>query len=315
MPTETKQRREMILGGGIILGLIALAVGVFLLEPFLHSLKQEDEIIAVLPEAPKLTTGAEVWIAGKRVGQVTRVAFMPFRGDSLARIAVTMQFPHSVHYLIREDSHIRLTSARIIGAPVIDISPGSPSSALISHGDTLFMDQLVTVITLHAKALRVVASLDSAMLGVKSLAGPAKARMAALAPVMRNMSAAQAELTSIMQAMHNGGASEFMRNGQLMAEVASLQHTAAALGPAFANARANMAGVTGTGNSSLQKLQENAQRMSAAIAQLQKLMQENNGTLYRMGADSALLKTLHATKAQLDSLIIEAKKNPLKFVM
>jgi hypothetical protein len=34
-----------------------------------------------------------------------------------------------------------------------------------------------------------------------------------------------------------------------------------------------------------------------------------------MTADSALLKTLQQARAQLDSLIIEAKKNPLKFVM
>jgi hypothetical protein len=76
-----------------------------------------------------------------------------------------------------------------------------------------------------------------------------------------------------------------------------------------------MTSAQGSIGPSLQRMQANAERLSLAIDHLQTLMKENNGTMYRMSADSALLKTLHGVKAQLDSLIIEAKKNPLKFVL
>jgi phospholipid/cholesterol/gamma-HCH transport system substrate-binding protein len=316
MAAFERQGREMLIGAAIIVALVAGALAIFFLEPFLGHFRHDDEIVAVLPEAPKLAAGADVWIGGKQVGRVTKVAFMPFHGDTMARIAATLEFPHDVHYLIRKDSHIRLTSARIIGAPVIDISPGSPQAPIIEHGDTLYMPVLTTLVGLDEKAVIIAAAMDSALKEVKKLAGPAKARMASLTPVMRNMSAAQTQLASLMDALQNGPVAQYMRGGKLMAEVASLQRTAAALGPAFSNARSNMSGASGTQiRSSLEHMQANAERLSTAIDRLQKLMQDNNGTAYRMTADSALLKTLQQARAQLDSLIIEAKKNPLKFVM
>jgi ABC-type transporter Mla subunit MlaD len=319
MPVIDRQGREVAFGAGIILLLVGIGLAIFFLEPFIESLRHQDELIAVLPEAPKLARGADVWVAGKHVGTVTQVAFMPFHGDSTARIAVHIRFPHEVHYLIRRDSHIRITSARLIGEPVIDISPGSPSSPLIPHGDTLYMDsQIATLASLDEKALIIAAAMDSALTGVKKMAGPLRTRMASLAPVMHNMSAAQTQLAAIMEALQNGPAMQMMASGRFSRSMASLQKTASQLGPAFAQAQANMKTVTGgTGGagSSMQQMQANAERLSAAIDQMQKLMQEQNGTMYRMSADSALLKTLHTTKAQLDSLIMEARKHPLKFVM
>ena len=315
MAAFERQGREVLLGGAIILALVVFSFAIFFLEPFVMSLRDHDEVVAVLPEAPKLAPGAEVWIGGKSVGTVKRVAFMPFRGDTMARIAATLEFPHSVHELIRKDSHIRVTSARIIGAPVIDISPGSPSSPIVAHGDTLYLDKLATLVSLHEKATIVAAHFDTALAEVKKLAGPLKKRMGSLDPVMRNLSAAQLELTTLMDVVQNGAAADFMRDGRFKAEIASLQRTAAALGPAFANAQANFSGSGASVRTSLKNMQANAERLSAAIDQLQKLMQDGNGTAYRMTADSALLKTLQTTKAQLDSLIMEAKKNPLKFVM
>jgi ABC-type transporter Mla subunit MlaD len=315
MAAFEKQAREAVLGGVIIIALVIISFAIFFLEPFVASLRHLDEVVAVLPEAPKLAKGAEVWIGGKQVGQVTKVAFMPFHGDTMARIAATMQFPHSVHDLVREDSHIRLTTARIIGAPVIDITPGTAASPLIQHGDTLYMDKLVTIVSLHEQATVTVAAMQQTLAEVEKLKGPLKTKMASLTPIMHNMSAAQTQLATLMDAFHNGPAGSFMKDGRFMAELASLQKTAAALGPAFASAQANMAIATGPAGSSLKQLQANAARMSAAIDQLQKMMVENNGTFFRATADSALLKALHTTKAQLDSLIIEAKKNPLKFVM
>jgi ABC-type transporter Mla subunit MlaD len=315
MAAFERQGREMWIGGAIIFVLVSVALGIFFLEPFLAQFRHDDHIVAVLPEAPKLAAGAEVWIGGKKVGRVTEVVFMPFHGDTMARIAATLEFPHDVHYLVRQDSHIRLTSARIIGMPVIDISPGSASSPMIDHGDTLYMAQLATLVGLDEKATIIAAAMDTALREVRKLAGPAKARMASLTPVMRNMSAAQTELALLMDDLQNGPVAQYMRGGKLMEQVASLQKTAAALGPAFSNARTNLSGSGANVRTSLEHMQANAERLSNAIDHLQKLMVENNGTLYRMSAGSALLKTLQQARAQLDSLIIEAKKNPLKFVM
>ncbi len=315
MAAFERQGREVLLGSLIIVGLTIFSISLFFMDRMVAALQDQDEIVAVLPEAPKLAVGAEVWIGGKHVGEVTSVAFLPFRGDSNARIGVTLRFPHDVHEQVRKDSRIRITSARIIGAPVIDISPGTAAAPAIGHKDTLFMDQLVTIPGLHEKATLIAAAFDTALREAKALSGPANARMASLAPVMRSMSAAQVEVASLMDAVQNGAAAAFMADGQFVAQLGSIQKTAAALGPAFGRASNNLTGATGAVGPSLKRMQGNAERLSAAIGALQAMMATENGTLHRMSADSALLKSLHGVKAQLDSLIIEAKKNPLKFVL
>jgi ABC-type transporter Mla subunit MlaD len=315
MAAFERQGRDVLLGGIIIVGLVAFAISLFFMNDVVKALQDQDEITAILPEAPKLAKGAEVWIGGKRVGEVTTVTFMPFHGDTTARVAVTLRFPHSVHDQVRKDSHIRITSARIIGAPVIDISPGTAAMPIIGHKDTLFMDQLVTIPALHEKATILAASFDSALKEAEALAGPASDRMASLAPVMRNMSAAQVELASIMDAVQNGAAADFMADGRFAAQLGSIRKSAAALGPAFSQASNRFSGTKGDAAPSLKRMQGNAERLSSAIGALQAMMAEENGTFHRVSADSALLKSLHGVKAQLDSLIIEAKKNPLKFVL
>ena len=314
MATVERQGREMLLGGLIILALVTVAVGLFALDRIIASFRNPDRFHAVLPEAPKLTVGTRVWIGGKDVGEVVELEFMPFRGDSTARLVVAMEFPHEYHEHLRQDSRVRLTSERMIGVPVIDLIPGTAAAPPLAHGDTLYMDQLVTLPALMAKAATIKGSFDTALVQVRALGPQMGKRMDSFQPVMQNLTAAQGELTSLMDDMRAGPAAQLMADGRLAAELGSLQRTVAQLGPAFGAARARMTDTQSGVGPSLERMQGNAERLSRALADLQAMMKENNGTFYRMSADSALMKTLHETQAQLDSLIMEAKKNPLRFV-
>jgi ABC-type transporter Mla subunit MlaD len=313
-----RQDRSVLFGGLIILGLIVLGVGLFALDAVVAKFRSPDTIYAVLPQAPKLAAGARVWIGGKDVGEVTEVALMPFTGDTLARIAATIEFPHEYHEQLRRDSHVRITSARMIGSPVIDIAPGSLSSPELQHGDTLYMGDLITIAELRDRALVAKASFDTALTELRAVAGPAGRRMKSLQPVMRNMAGAQRELAALMADFRNGPAARVLTDGELTGAISSLQETVSRLGPAFAQARARLDGTGGTGGAgvatSLKRMQGNAERLSAALSDLQAMMVEQNGTFYRMSADSALLKTLHTAQAQLDSLIAESKANPTRFI-
>ncbi|HEX6693330.1 MAG TPA: MlaD family protein [Longimicrobiales bacterium] len=319
MGLDDRQDRSILFGGLIILGLLVLAVGLFALDAVVAKFRNPDRIYAVLPQAPKLAAGARVWISGKDVGEVTEVALMPFTGDTLARIAATIEFPHEYHEQLRRDSRVRITSARMIGSPVIDIAPGSLSAPELQHGDTLYMGDLITIAELRDRALVAKASFDSALVELRAVAGPAGRRMKSLQPVMRNMAGAQRELAALMADFRNGPAARVLSDGELTGAISSLQETVSRLGPAFAQARARLNGPGGTGGAagvatSLKRMQGNAERLSAALSDLQAMMVEQNGTLYRMSADSALLKTLHTAQAQLDSLIAESKANPMRFI-
>jgi ABC-type transporter Mla subunit MlaD len=315
MAAFERQRRDVLLGGLIILGLTVFAFALFFMDAFVAALQDQDEIIAVLPEAPKLAPGAEVWIGGKHVGEVTNVAFMPFRGDSLAHIAVTLRFPHSFHEQVRKDSRIRVTSARVIGAPVIDISAGTAASPILDHSDTLFLDELVTIPRVEEKLAIIAAAFDSARTEIAAFSGPARARLQSLTPVMHNMAVAQTQLMDVMDALQNSAATDFLADPGFRNSLASLQRSARELGPALQQAGSHLSDTRRGAAPALKHMQGNAERLSAAIGTLLAMVESENGTLHRMSADSALLKSLQGVKAQLDSLIIEAKKNPLKFVL
>jgi ABC-type transporter Mla subunit MlaD len=256
-----------------------------------------------------------VWVGGKRVGTVSDVAFLPLRGDSLARVGATVQIPHSVRDQLRRDSRVRLTSARFIGEPVIDIAPGTAASPALAEGDTLFMDRIVTLTDLHGRVGIIAAAFDSARTELARLSPRAQRRMASLAPVLHNMQTARTEFAALMDGVQNGAAADFMANREFSEDLRSLQRSAGQLGPAFATARARLDSATTGGGASLEQLQRNAERLSAAINELQRMVATENGTLHRMTADSALLRSLHGVQAQLDSLIIEAKRNPLRFIL
>ena len=62
------------------------------------------------------------------------------------------------------------------------------------------------------------------------------------------------------------------------------------------------------------QLIENVNRTSAQLAALQRMMASTDGYIGRSQRDSALARAMHGAQAQLDSLIREAKKKPLRFV-
>jgi ABC-type transporter Mla subunit MlaD len=306
---RTRQRRQSVVGALLVLVLLVLALAVFLLDPLVAALRSDREVTVVMRSAPGIVPGAPVWIAGHPVGAVSTVAFMPVQGsEAEPRIALTLAIPTEHAALIRSDARVRITSARLVGEQVIDIEPGSTSAPPLGLRDTLHMARPLSGEQLRMDARELQLALDSLVAAAAPVSARASDRMRALATLQERFAGSQAELARLSDAIASNAARDFAGDPTLARALARLRHATA-----DATARAGDSGGAARVQAALAPLSAHIAQLNEHLAAL-RLHGDGNGTLARLQNDSALAVALRRTQAQLDSLIAEAKSNPMRFV-
>jgi ABC-type transporter Mla subunit MlaD len=299
-------------GGAIIGALVALATTIFLLDDIIARLRSPYDLVAVLPEAPRLAAGSRVWVAGNDVGVIRSVALLPARADGTPRVAIGLQLPGRVRDQVRQDSHVRITAVNQMGAPVIDITPGSGRAARLAPGDTLRAVSRVDRGVVLARAARFRASLDSAAVEMRALQGPAARRLAGLEQAGRQLAAAGLAYRALQRDLEASTLFDGLSSGELSALLA---HGGAQLGTMLTvmqqvSERARDSGLSGNAAA----LSARAASLQRSLSELHAALREQGGTADRLARDSALVKALTAARAELDSLLADARRNPLRYV-
>lgn len=290
------------------LGLLAVALLIFFMDPLLAALRDDVELTALFESAPRVVPGAEVWIAGHRVGSVTTVAFLPVPDSGDPRLALTLAIPRDRLSQVRRDATVRLTSARLVGEPVIDILPGSPDAPPFEAGDTLFAEPEPTGADIVARAAALRAAVDTLLLASAPVNERARARMAALGRIQAGFAGTQRELEQLSATMAASPALALAHDPAVTRALARMRSVRAELGASGPRdtAMARMQSAFGP-------LTRHAAELSSRLDAL-RAMGGDNGTLARLQNDSALAVALRSAQAQLDSLIAEARDNPARFV-
>ena len=293
--------------------LVACGVLVFFLDDFLAGLTRRYEIIAVVPEAPGLILGSPVWIAGKEVGTVERLSLLPLGGDTTARVALTIELPRSVREYVRTDSRVRLTSARLVGSRVIDIVPGSATARILEAGDTLRLVRQITAAALTEKAGAVQDGLDSAVAQLRPLMPAARERLDQMRFAFATLDPAMQEAVALRNSLESGAGIATLRDPAFAAALQRAQATAAQLPDVFAQ-MSTRAGEVKEIRAAVARLQLRADSLRTQLAAASSLLGAGNGSLTRFQQDSALIRAIAKARMDLDSLIAEAKRNPLRFI-
>lgn len=306
---DARQQRHTLKGLLLIAALAAITLVLFLLDPLIAALRSDREVVVVTREALAIGPGAPVWIAGHTVGAVSTVEFLPVTGpDTEPRLALTLLVASGDASQIRRDAEVRITSANMVGKPVIDILPGSPSAPALAANDTLYMREPFSNAELIAQATGLRAAMDSLIVAAEPVSARAAERMAGLTRIQESFAGSQAELARLSDAIAGSAALAFTEDPALARALQRLRR-----------AGADVATLTGDGGNAARvhaafaPLAAHAARLSAQLDSL-RLGGGANGTFARMQNDSALAVALRLTQAQLDSLIAEAKSNPLRFV-
>jgi ABC-type transporter Mla subunit MlaD len=313
MPIERSQKREAMLGMTALIILFVSFLLIFFLADLRRAFTPTDELFVLMPTAAGLQKGAPVWIAGQTVGEVKDIEVRPPNSDSLQRVAVRVSVESRHFEHIRRDSQARVASVRLIGDPGLEITPGTPGRPPVEEGDTLRTRPIPSPYATLERARALRASMQGLLDETRKISPQLRDRSAQTANLGNRLMGVARELQEFADAFDQGpintlGDAEFMRT------VSSISTMLDELRDTFnrAAARANTASADIA--PAFRRLAARADTISTQITQLQQaIANSGGGLLTRAQTDSAIVKTLHSARAQMDSLVAETKKNPLRF--
>lgn len=312
MVARRRQSLRALLGLALIAAILAGATLVFFLDDIVRAVQGRARIVGIVEDAPRVVPGAAVWLAGAEVGEVVRVELLRTSDDSLARVALTLLVPDEVLALVPRDSRVRLTSARMIGASVIDIVPGTPGSGTVAPGDTIGQRVPVTLGRLLADAEGFRATLDSIVSAGSELAVRAVAKRDASIRLQRTLDRLSVQFDAFSASLEDGAWARFRADTAFASALARVEETAGSLGDVFGGEDGNAGREELT--RALSGLNTRARSLSESIARLQAALAESNGFLARSARDSALIHAIAGVRTQIDSLMADARREPFRFV-
>jgi ABC-type transporter Mla subunit MlaD len=310
---ERSERRRTIQGGLIILGLAVAVVLIFMLDPILGAFTRKYDVVAVFPEAADLVVDAPVWLSGKPVGTVRSVELEPVTTDTLGQVIVVMRLPRRVREHVRQDSRARLTSATLIGERVVDISAGSAAFPVLREGDTIRARLPRAFAELTAQLDSVQAAVDSMLGAVGAVRDRLPERVAALRPAGRQLAEAQSELDALLDDIARGPGAAALRDPELRAALGRIGTNFEALQRLAGDAGDAAAGTGDELRIGIGRMLARADTLSARLAALDQRLNDPDGFAGRFARDSALIHAVAASRAELDSLVADARRNPFRF--
>ncbi len=130
-------RRRVRIGLIQLAVVVTAAVMVFFLDDILRATVEGPVLTVLTPAAPGLGPGSTVWVAGRPVGRVWSVDFLPPDESGPENIVIRAVLQRSVADAIRADAIAALHPAGLLEPVVLSIRPGTPSSPPLDFADTL----------------------------------------------------------------------------------------------------------------------------------------------------------------------------------
>lgn len=127
-----KNKRSVIVGIFIFIGVVILVVGVFTLGGQKKTFVRSMPLKAIFDDVEGLKIGDNVWLSGVKIGTVKKIEFTP-----AAKVKVTLNVEKEAWPLIRKDSKIEVGSEGFIGSKILVISDGSRSMPQAEANDYL----------------------------------------------------------------------------------------------------------------------------------------------------------------------------------
>jgi len=129
---RTDNRRAIIVGIFLALGLVIFVVGVLTLGSAQKTFSKSIHISAVFDDVAGLKKGNNVWFSGVKVGTISDVHFT---GPS--QVDVRMSVDEESKQYIHRNAAVHIGSDGLIGNKIIVIDGGSPQAPVVQDGDVL----------------------------------------------------------------------------------------------------------------------------------------------------------------------------------
>ncbi len=272
-------------------------------------------IYVTAASATGVLRGTDVMISGKKAGRIKEISFLPPDADTLSRLLLEVELMADALPILRRDSYADIRpSGTIIGAPVVDLSAGSTRAPPLEEGDTLranpqiapetvanritALGQEFSGIAQEWRSMRANVRTAQGTFGAMRIEGPQDVNRfrTHASRLMRRMDAARGTLGAL-------------QSGELEARASRLAATLDTLSVLLDSNRGNI-GRFRRDTTLLAEL-ENARTEAAAVSAA---LSEARGAAGRMQQDRALAREFSGIGTELDLLIEDLKRNPLRYL-
>jgi len=134
--SESPNRRSVLVGFFVLLGIIFFVAGILMVGNLHETFKNKMEVISLFDDVNGLQKGNNVWFSGVKVGTVSSLHFY---GKS--QVEVRIKIDTKTQQYIRRDAMVKISSDGIIGNKILIIYGGTSTSAMIQEGDTLGVEK------------------------------------------------------------------------------------------------------------------------------------------------------------------------------
>jgi phospholipid/cholesterol/gamma-HCH transport system substrate-binding protein len=304
------------LTGGIVatavIAALTIAVLLFARIGGLHGKKVT--LYVVTGEAPGVLAGTDVWLAGKKEGEVKDISFRPATVSELERILIKTEFLKEALPSVRRDSYARIKGGgSLIGAPVVYISSGTAASPPVGDGDTIHArppaappDLSEDVGALGPAFGKLGAATKQLSANITRPVGTIGSYRAGGLPDLADVTAGLSSLSA--RATGRGTIARVMR-GDLQARASRAIAAADSIRTLVSSNRGNMGRFRRDTT-----LVTNANHVLAEVDTLRALLSNPVGAIAAAHPDSVLTRQLDRTHVLLASLIRDVKSHPMRYI-
>lgn len=260
-----------------------------------------------------LLESADVLLSGYRVGHVENIRFVGF--DKF-----TIRFTVSSRIDLPQGTVARLISTDILGTRAVELVPGTLPGAY-SQGDTLAGEiepDLVAdignyLLPLASRAENMMASMDSVLIIFQTLLD--RDFREKFAEITDNINYAIASLRRAANSADTLITREDSRFNRVLANLESISATLADGNEDYRTIMGNIASLSDSlAQAEFLSAVNNLNDVLSATSQVMARIEEGEGSLGRLAADDELYNSLESATRSLDSLLIDLKERPGRYV-
>jgi phospholipid/cholesterol/gamma-HCH transport system substrate-binding protein len=304
---------QLKVGIFVFTGIVAAVAGVMMFARVgaLHG--KTTRLYMVTNMAAGVLSGTEVRLEGQKVGLVNSVGLRPPSSDTSERVVIAMDVLNQYMSFIRRNSYVQIRpGGRLIGSPIIAISSGTSSAAPLVPGDTLRAREQMEARSGLADA----SSLGDSLSGIGAAVGNIKSQFdTTLNEVGTLTRRSRVQARAVRVALDNfsdralasrGTIAGILRDtSRLRAEATRVSALADSIGAA-----ANGTGEIGRFRRDSTLLRQ-AHATMASVADLRARVARYSGG---SANGAAMAQQLDRAHAQLDSVVQDAKRHPLRYL-
>lgn len=136
---DQSNKRAVIVGVFVFLGLIIFAAGILVLGGQKKSFMSSLQVVAVFSDIGGLAKGDNVWYSGVKVGTIKSITF-----EGPHAIAVRMDIEKKTRAFIHKDVRAKVSSDGLVGNKIIALAGGTPEVPPVEDGDTIIVETAIS---------------------------------------------------------------------------------------------------------------------------------------------------------------------------